>query len=197
MSRTISRSRLAVALMLIGLLTACAEDSSPPAAAIPVNQSSAPAPDSSSPSPQASATAVTGDNAQRQALDTYLGMQTAFAQAGRDGNPNNPALSKYATGAAFDLLSSALRNRAQQGILARGETVHHPEITEMSPAYAPTRATVRDCMDTRNSSLYKPDGTPVQQDKGGFRLAVSDLERTAGAWRVTTLAIRETGTCSP
>ena len=52
-------------------------------------------------------------------------------------------------------------------------------------------------MDTSKTSLYKANGQPVPQDKGGYRLTLVDLRRLDGAWKVTTLAIRKPGTCKP
>jgi hypothetical protein len=196
MGRAISRSALAVALLLTASLAACTDDPSPPVA-VPTADTPAPAPASSSPSPAPSAAPVTPEEAKRQALETYLGMQAAFEEAGRAGDASFSTLQQYTTGAALDLLTTALINRKKEGVLARGETVHHAEVTAVGPAKAPTKATVQDCMDTRKSSLFKPNGDPVPQDKGGFRLALSDLKRTEGTWKVTTLAVREVGSCKP
>ncbi|KAB1109125.1 hypothetical protein F6X54_20225 [Micromonospora aurantiaca] len=192
MKRTASQWGLAAAVALAALLTACTDDrASPPA----TPTLSAPSPEPASPSSAPPASAETPEQAKQRALDTYLGMQAAFAKAGRIGDPTNPDLSTYATGAALDRLTTALKNRKKDGILARGETVHHPKVTTVSPPDAPTKASVRDCMDSSKSSLYKPNGDAVPQDKGGLRLALATLERTGGTWKVTTFAVREPGTC--
>ena len=192
MKRTGSRLGLTTAVALTALLVACTDGKDPPTA---LPTTGAPAPTFASPSSAPSAGAETPEQAKQLAIDTYLGMQTAFSKAGQIGDPAYPDLPRYATGGALDLLTTALTNRKKEGILARGETVHHPKVTTVSPPDAPTKASVQDCMDTSMSSLYKPNGDPVSQDEGGLRLALANLERTGGIWKVTTLAVREPGTC--
>ena len=193
MRRTASRSTLAAKVLLLALLAAC-DDSSPPVE-MPTAATSAPASASPSPSPVPSAAPVTAEEAKQQALEAYLGMQTAFAAAGKISDPEYPDLRKYTTGAALDLFTTALAKRKQEGIFARGGTINHAKVTEISPAKAPTKALIQDCMDTRKTGLYKPNGDPVPQDKGGFRLALADLKLVGGTWKVTDLAVRKVGSC--
>ncbi|GAA0447913.1 hypothetical protein Aca07nite_73420 [Actinoplanes capillaceus] len=192
MSRAYQRLSLALALTMA--LTACGQDDSAPSATPTSLTLSAP-PASVAPAPTPSAVPTTAGDAKQQILDAYMGMQAAFAEAGKTSNPDYPGLRTYTTGSALDLFRTALAQRKKDGVLARNGTVNHPEVIEMSPTKEPTKAVVQDCMDTRKGSLYKPNGDPVPQDKGGFRLALADLERIDGTWKVTDLAIREVGTC--
>lgn len=197
MRRTRSRPTVAGALAITLLtLTACF-DSDPPPADIPITSSPAPAPAPSSPSPAPSVTSMTAEEARQQALAAYMGMQDAFEAAGRTSDPDYPELRKYTTGAALDLFTTALTKRKKEGILASGGTVHHAKVTAVSPAKEPTSAVVEDCMDTRKTALRKANGDPVPQDKGGYRLALADLKRADGIWKVTALAVREVGSCRP
>ena len=192
MRRTTPLSILAVALLLTGV-TACT-DSDPPIE-MPTGGSSATTLAPSSPSPVSSAAPVTAEEAKRQALNAYLGMQAAFEVAGRTSDPDYPDLRKYTTGAALDLFTTALTKRKKQGVVTRGGTVSHAKVTSLSPPKSPTLAVVQDCMDTRQTALYKTNGDPVPQDKGGFRLALADLKLADGAWKVTALAVRGVGSC--
>jgi hypothetical protein len=195
MRRTTARSRLAGALALVALLAGCAEGESPPPTGTSASSPPAAVPTPSSPSPAPPTAPVTAEEAEQQVLDAYMGMQAAFAEASKTSDPDYPDLRKYTTGSALKLFQTALAQRKKDGIIARGGTINHPKVTELSPVDAPTKALVTDCMDTRNGSLYKPSGEPVPQDKGGFRLALADLERSDGTWKVTALAVREVGTC--
>lgn len=192
MNHRTARRALVTAAVVATLLTACTEDTATPTATPTSNPQVSVSP--TTPAPP-SVAAETPEEAKRRALDSYLGMQAAFSKAGRIGDPAYPDLQRYATGAALDRLTTALTNRKRDGILARGETVHHAEVTTLSPSKSPTKASIQDCMDSSKSSLYKPNGGSVQQDKGGLRLALANLERTGGSWKVTTLAVREPGTC--
>jgi len=197
MKRTNPGPILAAALaMAVTTLTACT-DRDPPPVEIPTANSSVPAPTPSTPSPTPSATPLTAAEAKQQALVAYMGMQTAFAAAGQTSDPDYPDLRKYTTGAALDLFTTALAKRKKEGVLSRGETVNHAKVTAVSPAKAPTKAVVEDCMDTSKTELYKANGGPVSQDKGGFRLALANLELANGSWKVTDLAVRGVGSCKP
>ncbi|GAA1370189.1 hypothetical protein GCM10009661_28890 [Catellatospora chokoriensis] len=133
----------------------------------------------------------------RQAIDAYLVTQRAFVAASRAGDPNFPALTERTAGQALKLLQGALTTMQEQGLRGRGETLFHPAVDSMQPAQQPTKIRVRDCMDTRDSSRYKADGSAFNDAPGGFRLVLADLEITSGTWKVTGLAIHKVGSCKP
>jgi hypothetical protein len=197
MRRTNPGPILAVALaMAVTTLAACT-DRDPPPVEISSSSSSAPAPAPSSPLPASSAAPVTPEEAKQQALVAYMGMQEAFDAAGQTSDPDYPDLRRYTTGSALDLFTTALTKRRKEGVYTRGQTVSHAKVTELSPAKAPTKAVVEDCMDTRKTVLYKANGEPVSSDKGGYRLAIADLKITEGVWKVAALAVQEVGSCRP
>jgi hypothetical protein len=183
--RTITLTAL---LAVAATLTACT-DSDEPAITLP----SATSPPST-PSPTASATATT--TPEQQILDVYLGMQRAFAKAGEAADPNYPDLSRYAGGAALKVLTSGLTSMRSNGLRARGETVYHPQVESLQPADSPTKAHVRDCMDTSKAEAYKANGDPYKDTPGGLRLVIADLERVDGAWKVTGLGVHAVGSCA-
>jgi hypothetical protein len=184
----------AVALPAALLIAACHGGTPQPVVA---PTTGGPATGSASPSASTSASAETPDQAKQHALAAYIGLLDAFEHAGQVGDPASPDLPKYATGEVLTRLTTALANQKKNGILGRGQTIHHATVTSIGPPDAPTTTQVQDCMDTSKTSLYKPNGQPVPQDKGGYRLTLADLKRVNGAWKVTTLAIRKPGTCKP
>jgi hypothetical protein len=195
MKRAGSRlGQLAVVALSASLTAACHGSEPPPTAS---STTGGPATAPASPSTSLSASTETQDQAKQNALAAYLGLLDAFEHAGQVGDPASPELPKYAADSVVNRLSTALAKQKKDGILGRGQTVHHAAVTSIGPPDAPKTAQVKDCMDTRKTSLYKPDGQPVPQDKGGFRLTLANLQRIDGAWKVTRLAIREPGTCKP
>jgi hypothetical protein len=133
---------------------------------------------------------------ERRVLDSYLGLQRAFVSASRTADPQYPGLSRYASGAALQLLTNGLTSMRKEGLRSKGETYFHPKLQELAPARTPTKARVIDCMDTRQATAYKADGSPYTDTPGGRRLAVADLELTGGTWKVTGLGVHEVGSCA-
>jgi hypothetical protein len=123
-------------------------------------------------------------------------MQNAFLKATETADPAFPDLTKYATGEALTLLTGALRNYQTEGLRGRGNATFHPSIESLAPADAPTKARVRDCMDTSQTSLYKANGDPYQDEPGGLRLVLADVERINGVWKVAGLGVHGVGTCT-
>jgi hypothetical protein len=190
--RTAPRTGILAAAALAALLAGCTHDDKTPNAP---PTSAAPASASPSPSASPSAAAETPDEAKQHAIDAYLGFQNAFEKAGAAGDPDYPDLAKYSTGAALTLFTNGLKAAKAQGLLGRGQTVFHPKIASLSPPAAPTKASVQDCMDTSKTERYKADGTAFNDEPGGLRLALADVERINGEWKVTAIGIREVGSC--
>lgn len=190
LKRTATRTAILAAAAFATLLAGCIKDKTP--TALPTSAVPAPASASPSASPTASETA---DQAKQHAIDAYLGMQTAFERASAAGDPDYPDLSKYATGAALTLFTNALKANKQQGLLSRGEAVFHPQVASLAPPSAPTKASMQDCMDTSKTERYKADGSPYKDSPGGLRLVLADVERINGEWKVTSVGVRDVGTC--
>jgi hypothetical protein len=188
MTRTIRTTTQATALAIAALMTACTNHTDPPAV-LPSTT-----PTTSATSPPTAAATPTG-TPQQQAVDTYLGMQHAFTKAGEVADPSYPDLPKYASGPALQLLTTGLTSMRTKGLRARGQTIYHPKVESIEPASAPTRARVRDCIDTSNAVAYKANGDPYKDTPGGLRLVIADLTRTGHAWKVTGLGVHEVGSC--
>jgi hypothetical protein len=182
---------IATAAAVLAALTSACTNKQPPAATPATSR-----PAAASPTTPASIPAQTPEQATQAAVDAYIGLQNAFLAASRKGDPDHPDLAKYATGDALALYTKGLKSQKAQGLLGRGQAIYHPKVTMLAPATAPTKATVQDCMDTSATSLYKANGDPYQDTPGGLRLVFADVERLNGIWKVTSLAIREVGSCT-
>jgi hypothetical protein len=157
---------------------------------------SAPRSTSSGGSEGTTSTRTSIDATRREVLDAYLGLQEAFEKAGEIPDPGYPDLSRYASGAALELLTTGLTSMRAEGLQNSGRTVFNPQVTQLSPAKAPTRARVQDCMDTSRTHLRKVSGAPYKDTPGGRRLAVATVERAGGTWKVTGLGIHDVGSCT-
>ncbi|GIM86619.1 hypothetical protein [Salinispora arenicola] len=122
-------------------------------------------------------------------------MQRAFLKASESANPDDPGLPRYTAGTALKRLRDGLTSMRQEGLRGRGEAILHPKVESFQPADAPTKARVRDCMDTSKTERYKANGDPYKDTPGGLRLVIADLERVDGAWKVTGLGVHEVGSC--
>jgi len=193
MTRT-THTAIAAAFVVLAatLASACNNDKQPngsaPTTAAPVTGSSSAAPTSAAPQSR--------EQASQAAIDAYVGMQRAFLKATESADPAYPDLAKYASGEALTRLTGALKDYQAKGLRGRGDVAFHPSIESLAPADAPTKAQVRDCMDTSKTSLYKANGDPYQDEPGGLRLVRADVERIDGAWKVTGFGVHGVGSCT-
>jgi hypothetical protein len=140
------------------------------------------------------------DLAERAALAAYTGMWAAYDAAGRPpaADPNNPEPARYADGSALDALVNGLVSMSESGLVFEGQVVFAPEVVDISPASAPTRARIEDCADSSGSVRVRADGEPFEDEPGGLRRIIADLEQTGeGVWKVTSFAVLEVGSCVP
>jgi hypothetical protein len=133
--------------------------------------------------------------AEHAALAAYRGMWTAFVQAGRTSNPDDPRLSRYATGDALHAMTSSLADDRQHGYVSKGTLGTHPAITTAKPAQAPSEVDIRDCLDDRKALEYHKNGEPVDNTPGGLH-RVSAVVQNVGGWKVTSFAAQGVGTCT-
>jgi hypothetical protein len=136
------------------------------------------------------------DDPQQQALDAYVGMQDAYLEATRTGNPDHPDLPRYAAADALQRLQAAVAAIRDQGLRGRGQATHQPQIQSLNPVHQPATITIRDCLDTIGTELYDPTGRPYQDEPGGLRLVIATVKIIDGAWKVTGVGIHEVGTCT-
>jgi hypothetical protein len=140
-------------------------------------------------------TAPTAVGPGAKALAAYQSMWSDLVTAAQTSDYQSPLLPEHATGAALSLLVQGLARDQLNGIVTRGKSVHHPEVTSLTPGGSPTQATVADCFDDTHWLEYTTAGALAPNSPGGRRSTTAHLLRKAGAWKVTDLTIQATGTC--
>src|SRR5450755_1572952 len=95
---------------------------------------------SSATAPPTSARPALADAA-AQALSAYRIMWADLVTAAQTSDFQSPLLAQHATGEALTLLVQGLARDQLHGIVTRGTTVHHPQVTSRTPAGNPTEAT--------------------------------------------------------
>ena len=179
------RLRLSAAATAAVLIAGCVPDTAPPTGPL------------ASPLPQMPSPQDATARAEAAVLEAYRGMWEAYTVASRrpQADPGDPTLGRYATGDALDVLRRGLTAMRDQGLVTQGSMRLSPEVTDVTPASSPTRAQVSDCADTRDAVRVRADGEPFEDEPGGRRLIVADLEKTDGGWKVTSFGIRAVGSC--
>jgi hypothetical protein len=182
-------ARLASWLMVLALTLVVASCTSKPApkgappSSPPLRAPSA----SSSPDPRADVQA---------ALAAYTNLLNAFVAASNAGTDDKTELAKYATGSALDLLASGLADNKAKGLHTQGTPgIDPPKVTNFGPASNPTSVSVTGCVDGTNWLLYKSNGQLADSGPNGRRRTGAQIDKTAGAWKVSSLAIQGVGTC--
>lgn len=191
MKRTASRLGLLAVIAIAATIGGCATN---PPATLPI--STVPTPPSANSPTASTAAAETPELAKQHAIDAYVGMQNAFLRASELGDPSYPDLANYAAGDALVRLTEGLKTNQSKGLLSRGEAVYHPHVESLSPSTSPTKASLRDCMDTSKTSRYKANGESYQDSPGGLRLVLAEVERINGTWKVTSFGVRQVGSCT-
>jgi hypothetical protein len=131
------------------------------------------------------------------AIAAYRGMWTAYDQALKDPRPDDPTLSRYATGAALWTLLAGLqatKNRDQRGT---GPVTTAPVVTRAAPPDRPSRISIQDCLDTTHARRTRPaPGKPHRDTPGGRRLCQAEVQQQIdGSWKVLSFSIRPVGSC--
>lgn len=135
------------------------------------------------------------DDPQQQAIGAYVGMQRAYLTATETADPDHPDLARYAAGEALQRLRNGLESIRDRGLRGRGEVTFDTKVQSLNPVDQPVKITVRDCMDTSASELYKVSGEPYEDEPGGLQLVVATVEVVDGLWKVTSFGVHEVGTC--
>ncbi|GAA5197406.1 hypothetical protein GCM10023322_68600 [Rugosimonospora acidiphila] len=184
-------SCLAVTLAVFTASSAagCSSDSPSSAATPPVPTLSAPA--VSSPSTDPSGGQV------QQAVTAYMDLLHAFVAASNAGTTDTSDLSNYGTGTALQVLSDGLQDNKSKGVKSQGQPgIDAPQVTKISPADDPTSVTVTGCVDDTHWLLYTYDGKLADNPPSGRRGTSAVIDRSGSVWKVTSLAIKDVGTCA-
>lgn len=189
MNRTIRTMAVSTVLAAATTHAACTKPEDPPVTLPAASPSAA---QTSTPKPSDKPTT----DVQTQVIDAYLGAQRSYLKATETADPDYPGLATYATGTAYERLKDGVRSLREKGLRSRGETKFNPAVAGLEPPNKPSKARIRDCMDTRASQVYEASGKPYNDTPGGFRLVIADLEVVGSAWKVTGIGIHGVGSCS-
>ena len=148
------------------------------------------------PSPSAARSVVTepGDPG-TLILNAYTGMWRAYAVAARTADYQAGSLSRYAAGDALMVLTRALLNDHQQGVVLRGAPVLDPQVTAMTPLADPDSSSVTDCADDSKWLQYSTSGQPASGAPAGRHRIYAQLQLFGPVWKVTGLVVEAAGTC--
>ncbi len=138
--------------------------------------------------------AASGDP-QTAILNAYTGMWHAYAVAARTAGYQASSLSQYAAGDALMVLTRALLNDQQQGVVLRGAPVLDPQVTAMTPASGPDSSSVTDCADDSQWLQYTTTGQPASGAPAGRHRIYAQLQLFGQVWKVTGLVVEAAGTC--
>ena len=152
-------------------------------------------PDPSAHSPPPASKPPTRAAASEAVLSAYREMWADLVIAADTSDYQSPLLPDHATGAALTLLVQGLARDQLHDIVTRGVTVHHPEVTSLSPAADPDRAAVADCFDDSKWIEYTTSGKRAKNAPGGRRRTTADLTKVGGTWKVSELTVNATGSC--
>lgn len=128
----------------------------------------------------------------------YRGMWEAYLRVLAVPDPDSPQLSRYAVGEALKTLSEGVRDVRDQGLKGQGRFVLSPRVTVVAPTNAPTKISIRDCLNDAGAHIVRASPGPAYSDKpGGLRLCLATVQRQSdGSWKVTSFGLREVGTCT-
>ncbi len=115
------------------------------------------------------------------AYRAYIAMQERVEAA---PDPDDPEISERATGRTLDRLRQAMADYA-----ARGQAVHVGAATKqtiLSIDVSGDRATVRVCFVDESGVFDVATGAEIVPVHTGTSIDTTELERTAGAWRVSS-----------
>jgi hypothetical protein len=153
------------------------------------------APPSPSMSPSVAASTAAPADPRTQILGAYTGMWHAYAIAARTADYQSGALSQFAAGDALMILTRALYDDRQHGVVLRGTPAFAPRVTSMTPAASPDSSWVTDCADDSRWRQYTTSGQPVSGAPAGRHRVYAQLRLFGPAWKVTTLVVEKAGTC--
>jgi hypothetical protein len=148
------------------------------------------------PSPTAAPT--DRDSAVHAAVQAYRGMWQTYLRVLAAPDPDSPELARDATGEALKVLVDGVRDVRDQGLKGEGRFVLSPRVTDATPATAPTKVSIRDCLNDAGARIVRASPGPAYRDRpGGRRLCLATVQRQRdGTWKVTSFGLREVGTCT-
>lgn len=176
-----ARAAMAVAALVSAAVTGCGN--SPKPSKLPQAPSSASR--STSQDPEGAAV-----------LAAYKGMWSDYEKDSSTANWQNPVSANHATGEALQDLENTLAVDGHHGWVGKGAAVLHPVVKSLPSAVSPTTAEVVDCADLSHFLRYvAATGALQDPNPGGWHLVDAEMVLKDGAWKVSTLAIGQVGSC--
>jgi len=129
------------------------------------------------------------------ALAAYRGMWADMVIASRTSNYQSPLLPQHASGDALSLLIQGLAKDQQEGVVAKGQPILHPQVTSLTPVGTPTQATISDCLNDSRWLEYNANGSLQNKVPGGLHATTAIVIDVDGVWKVSELALQTAGTC--
>jgi hypothetical protein len=133
----------------------------------------------------------------RRAVEVYLGMWNAMAEAARTSDWQASSLSKFATGDALTTISGGLYADHQNGLVTVGAPKNSPTVSRVEPTNLPRTVTITDCGDSTSWVKRRKDtGQPADDGPGGRRAITGVVtKQNGGLWLVSDFAVQAVGTC--
>jgi hypothetical protein len=130
------------------------------------------------------------------AMQAYRNLWKAYVAASRIPDPAYPALTHYADGDALEVFVNGLRMMRRNGLVGRGDVALHPRVTAVRYDARPPTVHIEDCADTGASRLVRRHGSSYEDTPGGRQAVNAVASRIQlGAWRITSFALFEVGSC--
>ncbi|WP_157538075.1 hypothetical protein [Kitasatospora azatica] len=108
----------------------------------------------------------------------------------------NPRLAQHMLGQPLSFWTENVARDQTRGWVGRGRLTWKAKVTSVTPAAAPDRVEVADCLDSTNWVNVTTDGKPAKDTPGGRHRSASAITRAAdGSWRVSQQLVGEVGTC--
>ena len=152
------------------------------------------APDAAPPKTTTTDSSVTSTTFSAQTaavLTAYRAAWSAFEGALADANPSDPALASTMVDPQLQSVKANLLADQMQGIVGRGPTTLHPNVTALSA----TSATVVDCAYSANELVYRASGKPVPPVTPPENDGVTaTLVPSGGTWKVSKQTVTD-GKC--
>jgi hypothetical protein len=145
---------------------------------------------------QTDGSSSTGTAAPAEALAVYDAMWEDIMVVSQTSDDRSPQLALHMMGQPLSFWTASVSRDHSKGWVSQGNLSWHAKVTLVTPADAPTRVEVADCLDTTQWVNVTVDGKPSGDRPGGrHRLTAAITKADDGTWRVSEQLIGDAGTC--
>jgi len=123
-------------------------------------------------------------------------MWDVIAEQSHSSDPDTAALKPYATGQALEFAQSNLQERAADGVVARGQPSHSPEVTAVDGQNGTVE--IRDCVNTTEWLQEDAETGELIDEKSDQpirRQAEATVQADGLTWKVSELLLGQIGSC--